>query len=408
MTASRAPDAPLDCFAITAPGVERITARELAALGLAPGALEPGGVSFRAGREGLYAANLALRTASRVVVRVAEFPARAFHELERQARRVPWERWTDPAVPARFRVTCRKSKLYHSDAVAERLAEALARRVGGGVVPAEGGADEDGADEGAGQLFIVRVARDVVTISADSSGALLHRRGYRQAVARAPLRETLAAALLLAAGYDGSAPLLDPLCGSGTIPIEGALIARRIAPGLAGGGGGGEEGGGARVAREYAFTRWPDFDRPLWAGLVERAVEAVLPAAPAPIAGSDRDEGAIAAARGNAARAGVAGDIAFERRALSSIERPAGSAPGLLAVNPPYGVRVGESAPLRDLFARLGQVARERFGGWTLALLGADRRLDGQLRLPLEELLRTTNGGIPIRVLASRIPTGAA
>ncbi|HEX6058260.1 MAG TPA: THUMP domain-containing protein [Gemmatimonadaceae bacterium] len=420
MTATRAQDH--DCFAIGAPGLERIMAGELAALGLRPDAIEPGGVAFRAGREGLYTANLHLRTASRVVVRVASFPARAFHELERRARRVEWERWAAAGALPRFRVTCRKSRLYHSDAVAQRLAEALARRVGGGDIGAAGRAaavarataDEDDEDDGetdgegsgeggAGPLFIVRVARDVVTISADSSGQLLHRRGYRQALARAPLRETLAAGLLLAAGYDGSVPLLDPLCGSGTIPIEGALIARRIPPGLAGREDGEWAADGVRGARDFAFVHWPDFDAGAWRRVVERAVEQMRPHAPMPIHGSDRDEGAIAAATANAERAGVAGDVVFARRALSAIEPPAG-APGLIAANPPYGVRVGDPGALRDLFARFGQVARARFPGWTVALLSAEERLDAQLRLPLDELLRTTNGGIFVRVVRARIP----
>lgn len=417
-----------DCFAITAPGLERITAAELTALGLRTGRSEPGGVAFRAGHEGIYTANLWLRTASRVVVRVAEFPARAFHELERRARRVEWERWVAPGAPATFRVTCRKSRLYHSDAVAQRLGEALARRVGGGrstpaavttlppAAPASAAPaahDDEDDDETSGsaeseQLFIVRVARDVVTISADSSGALLHRRGYRQAVAKAPLRETLAAGLLLAAGYDGSAPLLDPLCGSGTIPIEGALIARRIAPGLAGVAHGTSGPDAPRRARDFAFVRWPGFDAATWERLVAQAAARLLPAAPSAILGSDRDEGAVAAARANAARAGVASDLTVERRSLSAIAPPPGGLPGLIAVNPPYGVRVGARDPLRDLFARFGQVARERFPGWTLALLSADERLAAHLRQPLEELLRTSNGGIPIRAVRTRIPTGAA
>ena len=396
MTATDAQDH--DCFAITAPGLERIAAAELAALGLRPGRVEPGGVAFRAGREGIYTANLWLRTASRVVVRVAEFPALAFHELERRARRVEWDRWVAPGAPASFRVTCRKSRLYHSDAVAQRLADAVARRVGAAcaATPVAAAADDDDeAPEGGptGQLFVVRVARDIVTISADSSGELLHRRGYRQALARAPLRETLAAGLLLAAGYDGGVPLLDPLCGAGTIPIEGALMARRIAPGR---------------SRDFAFTRWPDFSKDDWRRVVDEAAARVLPAAPAPILGSDRDEGAIAAAQANAARAGVSGDVAFARRALSAIEPPPGAVPGLLAANPPYGVRVGDRGPLRDLFARFGQVARERFPEWTLALLSADDRLAAQLRLPLEELVRTSNGGIPVRIVSARIVPGAA
>src|SRR5688572_26128189 len=172
-----------------------------------------------------------MRTASRVIVRVAEFPARAFHELERRAARVPWERFVAPGAPAAFRVTCRKSRLYHSDAVAQRL-HAAAARAGAtvGVAAMEEGEDEAALrTEGVGaQLFVVRLLHDVVTISADSSGALLHRRGYRQAIGRAPLRETLAAAMLLASGWRPDRPLVDPLCGSGTIAIEAALLARRI------------------------------------------------------------------------------------------------------------------------------------------------------------------------------------
>jgi putative N6-adenine-specific DNA methylase len=219
-------------------------------------------------------------------------------------------------------------------------------------------------------------------VSIDTSGALLHRRGYRQAVARAPLRETMAAALLLASGWDGTAPLLDPMCGSGTIPIEGALLARRIAPG---------------ARREFAFARWPGFDRARWDALLAAARARELPTSPTPIVGSDRDEGAVAAARANAERAGVAGDVALERRAISAIEPPPG--PGWLVGNPPYGKRVGEGDDVRDFYAQLGKVARARLAGWTVALLSPDRALDRQLGLRLEERARTSNGGIPVRVV---------
>jgi len=271
-----------DAFAITAPGLEALAVAELRALGLATGDVEPGGVPFAADAAALCAANLRLRTVSRVVVRVASFPARAFHELERKAARVPWERFVAAGGAAAFRVTCRKSRLYHSDAVAERLAAAVAR-VGATAVRAVG----DDADDDAGhadhadalpQLFVVRVLHDRVTISADASGALLHRRGWRQAVAKAPLRETLAAAMLIASGWAPAMPLVDPMCGSGTIAIEAALLARRIAPGL---------------GRDFALRRWPELDTSVWAAEVARAESERLPAAPAPIVGSDRDAGAI-------------------------------------------------------------------------------------------------------------------
>src|SRR5688572_33074758 len=222
-----------DCFAITPPGVEHLTAAELAGLGIGSDATEPGGVAFRATTRQLYAAKLALRTASRIVVRLAEFPARAFYELERKAGRVPWDTVLAPGAPVRFRVSSRKSRLYHLDAIAQRLA-------------AVAGAPADGEPDDEAQLFLVRVLRDVVTISADSSGALLHRRGYRLATAKAPLRETLAAAMIRGSGWNRSSPLVDPMCGSGTIVIEAAMIARNIAPG---------------ISRKFAFEKWPGFER---------------------------------------------------------------------------------------------------------------------------------------------------
>jgi putative N6-adenine-specific DNA methylase len=334
-------------------------------------------------------------------VRAAEFRATAFHELERAAKRIAWERWI-PAAPAvvRVRASCRKSKLYHSDAVAERVLGAIERKTGasaaakgrgGGDDAAEGGGE---ADEGAGaQLVVVRLFHDRCTISVDSSGALLHKRGYRQAIAKAPLRETIAAGMLLAADWTGDTPLLDPLCGAGTIPIEGALIARRIAPGVA-----------RAEAGELAVTRWPELREDDLAREVARARERELARAPRPILGSDRDAGAIGAARANAARAGVADDVAFSQRALSAIEPPRG--PGLLATNPPYGVRASEGSDVRDLYAQLGKVAAAKLPGWRFGVLSPDRALDVQLRLPLapRPALELSNGGIRVRYLLAGVP----
>lgn len=384
---------PLSLFAATAPGLEPLAAAELAALGVR-GRAEPGGVAWEGGWEDLMRANLELRTASRVLVRVAEFGARSFHELERHARRVPWADYLPPGQRVRLRTTAKKSKLYHEGAIDQRLLEAIRRATG--AEPAEGAAaaaGEEEADEGAGaQLFVVRFHRDRCTLSADASGALLHLRGYRQAVARAPLRETLAAAILLGSGWRPEAPLVDPMCGSGTIPIEAALLARRIAPGLVGG-----------APREYAFLHWPGVPREGWARVVEGARERELPRAPAPIVATDRDAGAVEAALANARRAGVEAELEIERRPLSALRAPPGGA-GWLVANPPYGVRVGETGALRDLYAALGNTARRELPGWTVALLGADPRLEAQTGLPWEERLRTRNGGIPVRLVTARVP----
>ncbi|MDB4951957.1 MAG: methylase [Gemmatimonadetes bacterium] len=391
--ASTSSDESLKLFAITAPGLEPVCAAEMAALGIA-GTAEPGGVAWTGSVDELYAANLRLRTASRVLVRVAEFNARSFIELERHARKLPWERWVRKGGAVRLRVTSKKSKLYHEGAIAQRMLAWIGERVGGlGATEAEkAAADETEETPGAAQLFVVRAVRDGFTVSADASGALLHLRGYRQAVAKAPLRETLAAAMLLGCGWDGTAPLLDPMCGSGTIAIEGALIARGIAPGLASADG---------QPRAYAFQQWPGFDADAWARVVDAARAEARPSAGVPILGSDRDAGAIAAAAANAERAGVAADVELSVRAVSAVEPPAGT--GLMIANPPYGVRVGEGDGLRNLYAALGRTARERAPGWTLALLSADRKLEAQAGVPFREVLRTSNGGIPVRLVAGEV-----
>ena len=361
---------PIACFAITPPGIESITAAELAALGASIDETEPGGVSFRADLALTYRANLELRTASRILKRVAAFEARTWFELERHAGRIPWGSLVGAGMTPDFDVTSRKSRLYHNRGIAERL-----ERLAGAQPGPAAGAVRAG--------FHVRVYRDRFVISADSSGELLHRRGYRLETAKAPLRETLAAAMLLGCGWDGASPLLDPFCGSGTIPIEAALLARRIAPGL---------------RRTFAFESWPDYDASLWKTIRADAEARILPAAPR-IIGADRDAGAIAAAAANAARAGVEGQVEFLNRPVSATELMPG--PGLLVTNPPYGARIGEEKSLRNLYAQLGNVARNRLPGWRVAMLGANARLEGQVGMPLREIWRTNNGGIPVHLVAT-------
>ena len=369
-------------FAVTAPGLEPFTALELSRIfpdpELAP-AIQPieGGVLFKGDLTALYRANLHLRTASRILARLGNFfYTTTFPELQKRASRLPWERFLTPGQPVSMRVTCHKSKLYHSDAVARSVSAALDERLG---QPSPLVKADEQADGHPPQLVIVRLSDDKCTVSVDSSGELLHKRGYRQAVAKAPLRETLAAALLMASGWDKSSPLLDPFCGSGTIPIEAALMAVNIPPGL---------------NRRFAFMDWPNYDEQLWQ-TIHNQPPTVHGQAPLILA-SDRDVGAIQMAHENAERAGVADFIEFKCQAVSSITPPSG--PGWVVTNPPYGLRVSEGKDLRNLYAQFGNVLRLHCPGWDVSVLCNDPVLLGQMHLELDTSLGFVNGGIAVRV----------
>lgn len=380
-------------FAVTAPGLEPFTRLELSALGLKPlsspvGILpgepqdEAGGVEFETNLGGLYRANLHLRTANRILARMGEFYAAAFSELRKKASRLPWETALRPGQPVAVRATCRKSRLYHSDAVAERIAGAIGDRLG--VETPLVKRDDDAP--GATQLVVARIVNDQVTLSLDTSGALLHRRGYRLETAKAPLRETLAAGLLLAAGWEATIPLIDPFCGSGTIAIEAALLARHIAPGK---------------GRRFAFMEWRNFDSGEWRKALAEAVAQELPAVPAPILAADRDAGAIAMAQANATRAGVLDDLSFACQAVSNLNPP--PTPGWVVTNPPYGVRVSPSHDLRNLYDRFGDVLRGVCPGWQVGILCSDPILAGHTRLPFEREIRLVNGGIGVRFYVGKV-----
>jgi len=375
-------------FTSTGPGLESIAAGELKSLGIR-GRQEIGGVVFSADLQRLYEANLWLRTATRVLVRLGSFHASTFYELERRAKKLPWKDFLPSNDKVRVRVTCRKSKLYHSDAVGERVLSAIvgsASRVIEGDTDApetEDASDDDtGSARESGQLFVVRIVNDECEVSADSSGDLLHRRGYRQEIAKAPLRETIAAAMVLASGWKRSEPLLDPMCGSGTIPIEAAMIARKMAPGL---------------RRNFQFMNWPGFDAERWNQILENARARVTDFS-GEILGSDRDAGAVQAAARNAERAGVSENVKFSPETVSgSIAALDDSVrdSGWIVTNPPYGVRVGEGDDLRNLYARLGSALKSK-PGWRLGVLTSDSALVRQTTLSLRPRFSTSNGGIPV------------
>ncbi len=383
--------AELTIFVTTAPGLEALTAHEIAGLGLAVVDTTPGGLTVHGTAEQLVTLLLGLRTASRVAVRLGQFRARTFAELERHAARIRWADVLSAGSRVHFRVTSKKSRLYHETAIAERLYRAAAAAVPD-LAAVGAAADAAALEHDVGRLpgvqrIIVRIFRDQVILSADAAGAGLHRRGYRLATAKAPLRETLAAAMLLGSGWSAALPLHDPLAGSGTIVIEAALLARRIAPG---------------VARRFAVEQWPLLRHCDVAALRTAMRQAELPAGVAlpALRGSDRDAGAVADARANAERAGVAESVDFAVEPVSALASDSGR--GWIVTNLPYGIRIGDTTALRNLYATLGRSVANRRPEWSLALLSASAMLVGHVGLPLEAAWRSQNGGIDVTLWRSR------
>ena len=344
---------------------------ELNELGVRTGPTEPGLVPFTATSRQLYAACLHSSVASRLLVRMAQFPARTFAALEREAAAVDWSPWT--ATGGTFRVSAVKSRLFHTEAIAERL-----ERAAGGAGPTP---------------FVVRVDHDHVTISADAGGDPLHRRGWRLATAKAPVRPTLAAAALRTVGWDGTVPLIDPFCGSGTIAIEAASLAAGLAAGR---------------LRSFAFEAWPSFAPGTWASVIGQArANAAATAEPrihAAVLASDHYAGACAATRANAERAGV--HLEVRQQPLSDLEPPTGPA-GWLVANPPWGARTGDGGDLVELHRLLGSVVRQRLAGWGVALLVADHHLAQATGLPLQHRWSTLAGGTRVHLFASATAGGA-
>lgn len=382
--------AEFDIAVICTPGLEFTTRHELAALGVtipAPDATKTlsGIIELAGDAATIYSLNLRLRTASRVLVRLGEFNAAAFSELCKKASRLPWKNFLRPGSPVCIRVTTFSSKLYHKKGISERLAGAISDALGQETRLVPMNYDDEA---GGAPLVVVRLIHNWCSISIDSSGAHLHRRGYRQQVAKAPLRENLAAALLIASGWPRNLPLVDPFCGSGTIPIEAAMMAADLAPGR---------------NRAFAFQEWPNFEQETW-----RSVQNKNMAAPGGvwpfIAGSDRDAGAIQASRANAERAGVGDMIEWKCRSISDLELP--PVPGWIVTNPPYGERVKGGPDLRNLYARAGSVWRQIGGLWHIDLLTSSPRWSGQLGMPTTLRARFNNGGIPVVFLNVNQPAG--
>ena len=368
-------------FVSALPGLEPAVEAEARALGFSPRKVE-GGVELT-GEPGLHQeANLRLRTASRVLLRLGSFPALDVGALTKGLAGLPLGHVWDGKGTPRLAVTLHRARLKGPDAVLG----AAARAWGLPSVERAGPLDEEPSQ---GLTLLVRLEGDTCTVSADTSGEPLHRRGYRQEVSRAPLRETLAAGILVLAGYDGVEPLVDPMCGSGTFLIEGAWMSQRRAPGL---------------SRAFAFEAFPHFDAVAWAARKARVEAEALPAPRAVLRGHDLNAGSLGTARRNARRAGVT--LTLERQDVRTLALPAGLGPGLVVANPPYGKRVGEAEDLPGLYRALGATFRRAFAGWRAALLvPEDPGLVRALNLPEGRNLPVRNGGLRCRLLLCELPS---
>ncbi|MSU89495.1 class I SAM-dependent RNA methyltransferase [Rhodobacteraceae bacterium 2CG4] len=341
-----------EIFLAVPPGLEDAARDEAAAAGFPDPQTVPGGVTFLGGWPDVWRANLELRGPGRVLARFAEFMA--FHpaQLDKRARKLAWHQVLRPDVPVRVEVTTRKSRIYHAGAAQSRIETAISDSLGT-IIAAD-----------APVTVRARIDDNRVTLSVDTSGEPLHKRGHKQAVVKAPMRETLAALFLRQCGHDGTAPVLDPMCGSGTFVIEAAEIALGLHPGR---------------DRDFAFQQLASFDPDAWAAMRKQAPPRQTELR---FHGSDRDDGAIRAATQNAARAGVADVTDFQRRALGDLVRPEGP-PGLVIVNPPYGARIGNRKQLFGLYGALGQVLMARFSGWRVGIVTSDGGLAKATGLPL-------------------------
>ena len=299
-------------------------------------------------------------------------------QLDKRARRFPWSEVIAPGTEVRVEVTCRKSRIYHDRAARERLERALSEEAGAIVLSGAAAKDEDTAPEGL--RLLARIEDDLVSLSLDSSGAPLHRRGHKQFIGKAPMRDTLASLFLRACGYEGTEPVVDPMCGSGTFVLEAAEMSLGLWPGR---------------SRGFAFEGLAGFDAVAWAAMKQKADR---PVSDLRFVGSDRDDGAVRGATANAARAGVGEICSFSRHAISDLARPEGK-PGLVMVNPPYGARIGNRKLLFALYGSLGSILKDRFKGWRVGLVTSDAGLAKATGLPFQpKPLAVSHGGLTVRL----------
>ena len=365
----------------TPPGLEVWLLEEVQAAGFKRAKIIRGGVTIWGGWPDVWRANLTLRGASKVLVRFGEF--RAFHlaQLDKRARKFPWADILTPGVKVKVEViTNRRNKIYHAGAAIERIERAISEEFDASIA-----ACLDEADV----VIKARITNNNVLLSVDSSGDGLHKRGHKQAMGKAPVRETMAAMLLRACGYTGHESVLDPMCGSGTFIIEAAEIARNLMAGR---------------GRGFAFQKLASYD--------ERSVQKIRDAwqpreTTRQFYGSDRNVNVIGFAKANAKRAGVHKLCSFSPTPLSEIQHPKGSESsvgGLVMVNPPYGARIGKKKDLAALYTAFGMVMRDRFKGWRVGMVTSDTNLAQATKLPwLPVAEPIAHGGLKVHLFRTDV-----
>jgi putative N6-adenine-specific DNA methylase len=365
-------------FATVARGLEPIAAQELERLGAKDVRPDFTGVHFVGDTALLYRVNLWARTIFRVLVKLREFPCPNAERLYEEVQKIDWEQYLKPDNTLAVNATGGNDQLNHTHFTALQVKNAIVdqqRRQFG----ERSSIDTQNPDI----LINAHIYQDRCTLSLDSSGTSLHRRGYRPALGPAPLKETLAAALLDMAEWEPSLPFLDPLCGSGTLPLEASLKALNIAPGL--------------FRERFAFETWVDFDSDLFDQLLKQAETSQLSELKAAIVGSDRDPDILNQARINAAQCGVTDKVTFTQTELSQVEAPANS--GVIICNPPYGERLGDASELGDFYKLLGDIFKQRFKGWTAFVLTGNKELAKRVGLKASRRIPVYNGSIVCTLL---------
>ena len=377
-----------ELIATAAFGLEAVVRREIEALGYPVIRTEDGKVTYRADERGIVRSNLWLRCADRVLLRIAEFQAPDFEELFQRTRGLPWEEIIP--LDGRFTVTCTtvKSRLHNEPACQRTVKKAIALRL------QEFYVQERMPETGADYTVKLTLLKDRATLTIDTSGETLHKRGYRVKTVPAPIKETLAAALVQLSFWKNGRILADPCCGSGTIPIEAALIGRNIAPGL---------------SRAFASEKWDVIDEDLWRQERAKAFQAVDYDTPMTILASDIDGRAIDAARQNAEEAGVGEDIRFRQISIAdwavsmkgdrngkkpTPHQAAAEETGVVLVtNLPYGERIGDEETIREIDETLRQLLADH-ETWSLFAITADRTMEKAMGRPADRRRKLYNGNI--------------
>lgn len=360
-------------FATVARGLEPIAAQELERLGAKDVRPDFTGVHFAGDKRLLYRVNLWARTVFRVLATLREFPCPDASSLYQEVQKIDWQQYLKPHNTLAVNATGGNHKLNHTHYTALQVKNAIVDQQ-----RHQFGQRSSIDTENPDILINAHIYQDRCILSLDSSGTSLHRRGYRPAVGLAPLKETLAAALLDIAEWEPSLPFLDPLCGSGTLPLEASLKALNIAPGL--------------FRHQFAFEKWPNFDEKLWKQLLDDAENSELPALKAPILGSDKDPDILNQAQLNAEQCGVADQVKFIQTELQELEAPADS--GVIICNPPYGERLGDTRELGDFYKLLGDIFKQRFKGWSAFVLTGNKELAKRVGLRAARRIPVYNGSI--------------